>query len=133
MDRQRHRGHPGSYYAYQVVGIVGGDSYPSAVAVLQTEEEAPQVAHVSVTPGTTSAQVSWEGHGDSFNMRYAIDMGTDNTAKVTLTAGDVWGDGSGYQMLLDADANTFGRIIPYNGPLAQHGDAPASDYAALGK
>ena len=31
-------------------------------------------------------------------------------AKVTLTAGDVWGDGSGYQMLLDADHNTY--ILP---------------------
>lgn len=28
----------------------------------------------------------------------------DGTCTVTLSAGDVWGDGSGYQMLLDADA-----------------------------
>lgn len=32
---------PGTYYAYQVIGIVDDDSYPSAVAVLQTDEEEP--------------------------------------------------------------------------------------------
>lgn len=40
-------------------------------------------------------------------------------ASVTLTAGNVWGDSSGYQMLLDEDADTFGRIIPENGPLGE--------------
>ena len=48
---------------------------------------------------------------------------------VTLTAGDVWGDGSGYQMLLDADANTYGTIIPETGGLTGGGDASASVYA----
>lgn len=40
-------------------------------------------------------------------------------AQVTLTAGDVWGDGTGYQMLLDADATAYGSIIPETGPLAR--------------
>ena len=83
---------PGTDYAYQVVGIVDEESYPSAVAVLQTEEAMPEVTHVSVAPQQTTAQVSWEGYGHSFNVRYAVDMATDNTAKVTLTAGDVWED-----------------------------------------
>ena len=39
-------------------------------------------------------------------------------ATVILTAGDVWGDGSGYQMLLDADANTYGTTIPETGALS---------------
>ncbi len=120
---------PGTYYAYQVVGIVDDDNYPSAVAVLQTDEEEPQVTHVSVAPAATSAKVNWEGYGRSFNVRYAVDMATENTAKVTLTAGDVWEDHSGYQMLLDQDANTFGRIIPTIGPLTDPGDASADDYA----
>ena len=50
-------------------------------------------------------------------------------ARVTLAAGDVWEDGSGYQMLLDADANTYGTIIPETGGLTTYGDAPASTYA----
>ena len=120
---------PGTYYAYQVVGIVDEANYPSAVAVLQTVEEEPQVTHVSVAPAATSAKVNWEGYGRSYNVRYAIDMATDNTAKVTLTAGDVWEDGTGYQMLLDADANTFGSIIPTIGPMTDPGSASADDYA----
>lgn len=31
---------------------------------------------------------------------------------------EVWGDGTGYQLLMDADHNTFGDIIPSEGPLA---------------
>ena len=48
---------------------------------------------------------------------------------VTLTAGDVWGDGSGYQMLLDADATAYGTIIPETGGLTSSGNASAATYA----
>ena len=120
--------HPGSYYAYQVVGIVGEDTYSSAIAVLQTVEEVPDVANVSVAPQQTTAKVSWEGHGDRFNVRYAVDSSTPNTAKVTLVAGNVWSDGTGYQMLLDADANTFGNIIPFANPLSNSGNVSNEVY-----
>ena len=50
-------------------------------------------------------------------------------ATVILTAGDVWGDGTGYQMLLDADANAYGTIIPETGGLTTSGNADASVYA----
>ena len=53
------------------------------------------------------------------------------TATISLTVGDVWGDGSGYQMLLDADATAFGNEIPAEGPLTQGGDAPAGLYDAF--
>lgn len=51
------------------------------------------------------------------------------TSTVILTAGDVWGDGTGYQMLLDADANTYGSVIPTSGGLTQSGDASPEVYA----
>ncbi|MBR0138106.1 MAG: DUF2436 domain-containing protein [Erysipelotrichaceae bacterium] len=54
-----------------------------------------------------------------------------NTALVTLTAGDVWQDGSGYQMLLDADATAFGNQIPETGPMTDSGDASADVYAVF--
>ena len=38
--------------------------------------------------------------------------GTFTTAAVTLKAGDTWGDGSGYQMLLDNTAALYGSVIP---------------------
>ena len=50
-------------------------------------------------------------------------------ASVTLTAGDVWQDGSGYQMLLDEDAIAYGTIIPEQGGLTTSGDASAETYA----
>lgn len=51
------------------------------------------------------------------------------TSTVILTAGDVWGDGTGYQMLLDANANTYGSVIPTSGGLTQSGDATPEVYA----
>ena len=120
---------PDSYYAYQVVGIVGEETYPSAIAVMQTVEEVPEVANVSVAPQSTTAQLTWEGNGDRFNVRYAVDERIANTAKVTLVVGDVWGDGSGYQMLLDADANTFGSVISQIEPLTTGGNASDEVYA----
>ena len=52
-------------------------------------------------------------------------------ASVTLTAGDVWQDGSGYQMLLDKDATAYGTVIPEEGGLTQGGDASDEVYAAF--
>ena len=52
-------------------------------------------------------------------------------ATISLTAGDVFSDGSGYQMLLDADATAFGNEIPAQGPLTQGGNAPAGLYDAF--
>ncbi len=50
-------------------------------------------------------------------------------AEVTLSVGDVWGDGTGYQMLLDADATAYGTVIPETGGLTTSGDASAEVYA----
>lgn len=56
-------------------------------------------------------------------------------ARITLTATNVWGDGTGYQMLLDADADTYGRIIPdpavtdQGTLIAEEGDVSAEIYA----
>jgi len=48
---------------------------------------------------------------------------------VILTAGDVWGDGSGYQMLLDADATAFGTTIPETGALSLNCSGNEAIYA----
>ena len=44
--------------------------------------------------------------------------GTSGNATVILTAGDIWGDGTGYQMLIDADATAYGTTIPTTGALS---------------
>jgi len=74
------------------------------------------------TPNTVSTPFT----GKFMGLRADVPEGY---AQVTLAAGDVWDDGSGYQMLLDADANTFGTIIPETGPLTTSGDASAATYA----
>ena len=64
---------------------------------------------------TFKADLSWTGYHDAYNLQYRHPAAADptaTTATVILTAGDVWGDGSGYQMLLDADATAYGTIIP---------------------
>ncbi|MEG1559898.1 MAG: Ig-like domain-containing protein [Clostridia bacterium] len=48
--------------------------------------------------------------------------------RVTLEVHDVWGDGSGYQMLLDSTHSTYGSTIPAEGPLTQEGDVPQEIY-----
>ncbi len=48
---------------------------------------------------------------------------------VILTAGDNWGDGSGYQMLLDADANAYGSTIPETGALSLNCSGNEAIYA----
>lgn len=51
-------------------------------------------------------------------------------AKITLKADDVWGDGTGYQMLLDEDAYAFeDGIIPLYTGLTDHGSADESVYS----
>ena len=53
----------------------------------------------------------------------------EGMAMVTLTAGNVWDDGTGYQMLLDADATAYGTIIPETGALTTGGNVSDAIYA----
>ena len=78
---------------------------------------------------TTTADVSWTPtiEATSYNLRYQ-ECGVPSTATITLTADDVWGDGSGYQMLLDPTASTYGTTIPTTGALTASGNADASVY-----
>ena len=82
--------------------------------------------NVNVTVEGTNATVAWEGDAAEYVLKYKPYTGT---AKVTLTAGNVFSDDTGYQMLLDADANAYGTIIPETGPLTSSGDASAATYA----
>lgn len=50
-------------------------------------------------------------------------------AQITLVNNMDWGDGTGYQMLLDADADTYARFIPESGALETNGDASDGVYA----
>ena len=59
-----------------------------------------------------SAVVSWEAkRAKRFNLRYK-NLDASALSIIMLKADDVWGDGTGYQMLLDADATAYGDVIP---------------------
>ncbi|WP_051527379.1 DUF2436 domain-containing protein [Prevotella falsenii] len=49
-------------------------------------------------------------------------------ARIILEAHNVWGDGSGYQMLLDADHNLYGDKFSAEGPLWNDNNPPADLY-----
>jgi len=60
---------------------------------------------------------------------FAMLFAANAQVTVILEAHDVWSDGSGYQLLLDADHNTYGTTIPTSGGLTSSGDATSAVYA----
>ena len=110
---------PSTTYEYQVAYEYGSNTYYAPTMILTTldDDVAPtDLTSIAITANT--ATIGWKGFGDSYNLRYS----KGGMAKVTLSVPeDVWGDGSGYQMLLDKDHDTYGGIIPTSGGLS--GDA----------
>ena len=117
-------------YEYQIIGCFDGE--PDADTEIGTFTTTPNntPTDIAVTPSSTSATISWSGAADSYKVRYVgpSDSETD-LATIILRTDDVWGDGSGYQMLIDADATAYGTIIPEIGPLTDGGDVSPSVYA----
>ena len=54
---------------------------------------------------------------------------TTGTATIVLVNNSQWDDGSGYQILLDADHNTYGTVIPEAGQFCVSADNPEEKYA----
>ena len=117
----------GTTYEYQIGFDYGGRTFYTSTATLTTL--AADVAPTDLTAtsnSATTATISWKGFGDRYNLRYY----QGGLAKVTLSVpSDVWGDGSGYQMLIDKDHDTYGDVIPATGGLTDSGDASADTYA----
>ena len=117
-------------YEYQIIGCFDGE--PDADTEIGTFTTTPNntPTDIAVTPSSTSATISWSGAADSYKVRYVgpSDSETD-LATIILRTDDVWGDGSGYQMLIDADATAYGSVIPEIGPLTDGGDVSPSVYA----
>ena len=118
-------------YEYQIIGCFDGEpDADTEIGTFTTTALSSVPTDIEVTPYFTSATISWSGTADSYKVRYVgpSDSETD-LATIILRTDDVWGDGSGYQMLIDADATAYGTIIPENGPLIDGGDADPSVYA----
>ena len=118
---------PSTEYEYQVEYDYVGKTYYTPSATLTTLAENVAPTDLSVTAITANAAtISWTGYGDSYNLRYS----KGGNAKVTLNVpDDIWQDGSGYQMLLDKDHDTYGSVIPETGGMSGDAAELATKYA----
>ncbi len=89
------------------------------------------LSNTFLTPNTTYYVRAYATNSMGTAYGNELSFTTPQGATIILEAGDVWGNGSGYQLLLDADATAYGTIIPECGPLTSSGDADAATYAAF--
>ena len=124
---------PETTYEVQVQGVTGGEVSDWTDVVTFTTLAAPAVevpTDLAISEITSeSAVATWSGTTDTYNIRYREVTASTDEVTVTLTTDDIWSDGSGYQMLLDADATAYGTLIPESGPMTTGGDVDASVYA----
>jgi len=118
---------PLTTYEYQVGYTVDSKMFYSPANHLTTtnnEVTPTDLAVANVTANT--ATINWTAYASSYNLRYR--KLENETAKVTLNVpSNLWDDDTGYQMLLDANANTYGSVIPESGALTSNG-ASAETY-----
>ena len=110
---------PATAYEVQVQAVYDGNVMSKwATATFRTGSETDVPNELAATNVmATKATLSWNGSQSNYNLRYRHEVEADPTAPATiiLTAGDVWSDGSGYQMLLDADATAYGSAFNATG------------------
>ena len=111
------------------------DNTKNLWVVMYNESSSDYIAGACADAGDTNARwVSLDGSswfdladagvvGYSWILQAYIAQGSAPTppsgnATIILTAGDIWGDGSGYQMLLDNTHSLYGTTIPTTGALS---------------
>ena len=128
---------PETTYIVRVKAVCGGEDGESAWTTITftTPSACDMPIGLAANDITyNSAKLSWTGYQESYNLKYRHAEVADPTAPATiiLEANDVWEDGSGYMMLLDADTTAYGTLwtsqhyimvdsVQYTG-----GDLPAS-------
>lgn len=123
---------PETTYTFRVRGNFGDEGMSDWAMMVFTTKAATDepIDPITTNITSTSATLDWTGYQESYNVQYRPQTADPTEpATIILTAPDMWGDGSGYQMLLDADATAFGTIIPETGGLTSSGDASAETYA----
>ena len=85
-----------------------GESAWSASATFTTLDGCAVPTDLNATNITaSSATLSWTGFTDTYNIQYREYNPTAPATIILNVPSDIWGDGSGYQMLLDADATAI--------------------------
>ncbi len=116
-------------------GTMAAQTFTEGVAANLTPNAFTRENHYFTGWATTATGTVAYSNGASYTATasatlYAVwtEIDPDAMATITLMAGDVWGDGTGYQMLLDADATAYGNEIPVDGPLTSDAMYLASEY-----
>ena len=125
-------------YTFRVRGDFGDEGMSDWAMMVFTTKAATDepIDPITTNITSTSATLGWTGYQESYNVQYrqALEVDPTTPATIILEADNVWGDGSGYQMLLDADANTSGVLwdsshyIYVDGEQYSGGDLPSSYY-----
>ena len=125
-------------YTFRVRGDFGDEGMSDWAMMVFTTKAATDepIDPITTNITSTSATLGWTGYQESYNVQYrqALEVDPTEPATIILEADNVWGDGSGYQMLLDADANTSGVLwnsnhnILVDGEQYSGGDLPTSYY-----
>jgi hypothetical protein len=118
-------------YVFQVQAVCGTDDESgwSDIANFTTPDGCAVPTDLTADVTGNAAELSWTGVQENYNVQYReVDPTVPATIILNIPS-DVWGDGSGYQMLIDADATAYGTIIPETGGLTSSGDASAETYA----
>ena len=109
---------PEKEYEWQVQADCGdedGVSSWSAIATFTTPSACAAPTGLAYELDVNVAELSWTGFTETYNVQYRE---VDPDAPVTIILNvptDIWGDDTGYQLVLDADHNTYGNTIPTSG------------------
>ena len=104
---------PEKTYEFQVQADCGtdGESNWSNIATFTTPDACAVPTGLTAEVTGNAAELSWTGVQENYNVQYRE---VDPTVPATIilnVPNDIWNDGSGYQMLLDADATAYGDVF----------------------
>ena len=116
-------------FVYSVRDDVAGTKKYSLYRASTDNLDAPELV-VNGLSDTCYVDQGWAALDEGW-YRYGVSVdyaNNPNVATVILKAGDVWGDGTGYQLLLDADADAYGTLFPTYGPISNSCDVSEGLY-----
>jgi gingipain R/gingipain K len=114
-------------YEFQVQAVCGTDDESgwSDIANFPTPDGCAVPTDLTADVTGNAAELSWTGTTETYNLQY---LEVDPTVPATIILNvpdDIWQDGTGYQMLLDADATAYGDVFTATGGWT------ATDYSAF--
>jgi uncharacterized protein YjdB len=109
-------------YATEYVWQVQGDCGDGALSQWSTSSTFTTLDLCAAPTGLSSADatnnsvsLSWTGLADTYDIQYFEYDATQPATLILNVPTDIWSDGTGYQLILDADHSTYGTTIPESG------------------